>query len=100
MAERITNRQTRGVFTSTASLHGGQETTLLTMLMPLLHHGMIYCGLPYSEAALNQTNSGGTPYGPTHVAGASSELPLTGHESELCQALGKRLASLALKLGS
>ena len=89
-----------GVFTSTASLHGGQETTLLTMLMPLLHHGMIYCGLPYSEAALNQTNSGGTPYGPTHVAGASNKLPLTGHESELCQALGKRLASLALKLGS
>lgn len=89
-----------GVFTSTASLHGGQETTLLTMLMPLLHHGMIYCGLPYSEAALNQTSSGGTPYGPTHVAGASNELPLTGHESELCQALGKRLASLALKLGS
>jgi len=89
-----------GVFTSTASLHGGQEATLLTMLMPLLHHGMIYCGLPYSEAALNQTNSGGTPYGPTHVAGASNKLPLTGHESELCQALGKRLASLALKLGS
>ena len=87
-----------GVFTSTASLHGGQETTLLTMLMPLLHHGMVYCGLPYSEPALNETDSGGSPYGPTHVSGASSDKPLTSHESDLCQALGKRLATIALKL--
>jgi len=86
------------VFTSTASLHGGQETTLLTMLMPLLHHGMVYCGLPYSEPALNNTDSGGSPYGPTHVAGASNDKPLTPHEAELCQALGRRLATIALKL--
>jgi len=87
-----------GVFTSTASLHGGQESTLLTMLLPLLHHGMVYCGLPYSEAALNTTESGGSPYGPTHIAGPNSDRPLTSHESELSQALGKRLARLALKL--
>lgn len=87
-----------GVFTSTATLHGGQESTLLSMMLPLLHHGMIYCGLPYSEAALNQTQSGGTPYGPTHVAGARGELPLTDHEKQLCQALGRRLATLALRL--
>jgi NAD(P)H dehydrogenase (quinone) len=89
-----------GVFTSTASLHGGQESTLLSMLLPLLHHGMVFCGIPYSEAALNQTQSGGTPYGPSHVAGARGELPLTDHEKQLCQALGKRLASLALRLGT
>lgn len=86
-----------GVFTSTASLHGGQESTLLSMLLPLLHHGMVYCGLPYTEAALNQTTTGGTPYGPSHVAGASN-LPLSAHETTLCQALGRRLATLALKL--
>jgi NAD(P)H dehydrogenase (quinone) len=68
------------------------------MLLPLLHHGMVFCGIPYSEAALNQTQSGGTPYGPSHVAGARGELPLTDHEKQLCQALGKRLASLALRL--
>jgi NAD(P)H dehydrogenase (quinone) len=86
-----------GVFTSTTTLHGGQESTLLSMLLPLLHHGMVFCGLPYSESALHQTQSGGTPYGPTHVAGPDNK-PLTDHEAQLCRALGKRLAMLALRL--
>lgn len=85
-------------FTSTASLHGGQETTLLSMLLPLLHHGMVYCGLPYTEAALTQTRSGGTPYGPSHLAGGESKLPLTEDEISLCKAQGKRLAQIALAL--
>jgi len=87
-----------GVFTSTASLHGGQETTLLSMMLPLLHHGMLLVGLPYSETALLQTSSGGTPYGPSHLAGSESNLPLTDEERQLCQALGKRLARTALAL--
>jgi NAD(P)H dehydrogenase (quinone) len=86
-----------GVFTSTTTLHGGQESTLLSMLLPLLHHGMVFCGLPYSESALHQTQSGGTPYGPTHVAGPDNRA-LTDHEIQLCRALGKRLATLALRL--
>jgi len=86
------------VFTSTSSLHGGQESTLLSMALPLLHHGMIFCGLPYSEAALNTTTSGGTPYGASHVAGANSDAEISAAESELCQALGKRIARLALSL--
>lgn len=88
-----------GVFTSTASLHGGQETTLISMLLPLLHHGMIYCGLPYSESALSETSTGGSPYGPTHVAGPDSKNPLSEDETSLCRALGQRLATTALKLG-
>jgi NAD(P)H dehydrogenase (quinone) len=88
-----------GVFTSTATLHGGQESTLLSMMLPLLHHGMLFCGLPYSESALHHTTSGGTPYGPSHLAGSDDKAPLTAHESELCQALGQRLATLALALG-
>ena len=87
-----------GVFTSTASLHGGQETTLLSMMLPLLHHGMLLLGLPYSETDLLRTSSGGTPYGPSHLAGAESNLPLSDEERRLCQALGKRLASVALAL--
>ena len=86
------------VFTSTGSLHGGQETTLQSMMLPLLHHGMLICGLPYSEAALMQTKTGGTPYGPSHVAGADNQNALSEHESQLCQALGKRVAQLAVKL--
>jgi len=86
------------VFTSTASLHGGQETTLLTMMLPLIHHGMLLLGLPYSEASLMNTTSGGTPYGPSHLAGANNTLPLTKDEQQLCQALGKRLAATAKKL--
>jgi NAD(P)H dehydrogenase (quinone) len=88
-----------GVFTSTATLHGGQESTLLSMLLPLLHHGMLFCGLPYSENALHQTQTGGTPYGPSHVSGPDNK-PLSEHEIQLCRALGKRLATLALKLGT
>ena len=87
-----------GVFTSTASLHGGQESTLLSMLLPLLHHGMLITGLPYSESALLHTTAGGTPYGPSHHAGANGKRGLDEHEVSLCRALGQRLASIALKL--
>ena len=87
-----------GVFTSTSSLHGGQESTLLTMMVPLLHHGMLLCGLPYAEPELLATTTGGTPYGPSHLAGRESNLPLSDHEKRLCRALGRRLAQLARKL--
>jgi NAD(P)H dehydrogenase (quinone) len=86
------------VFTSTASLHGGQESTLLSMMLPLLHHGMLMVGLPYSETDLLHTRSGGTPYGPSHLAGPDSKLPLTDEEKRLCKALGKRLADTAATL--
>lgn len=89
-----------GCFTSTSSLHGGQEITLLTMMMPLLHHGMLLTGVPFNETALLETTTGGTPYGPSHLAGPKSNLPLSQHEKTLCISLGKRLASLALKLVS
>ena len=87
-----------GVFCSTSSLHGGQESTLLSMMTPLLHHGMVITGVPYSEQALLDTRSGGTPYGPTHVAGTDSDPSLTDHEISLARALGKRLATLARQL--
>ncbi|MCB1758811.1 MAG: NAD(P)H:quinone oxidoreductase [Gammaproteobacteria bacterium] len=87
-----------GVFTSTSSMHGGQETTLTSMMMPLLHHGMLLVGLPYSENDLMHTQSGGTPYGPSHFAGSDSKLPLSDEEQRLCRALGRRLALTALKL--
>lgn len=87
-----------GAFTSTASLHGGQETTLLTMAIPMLHHGMVYCGIPYSQAALNQTATGGTPYGASHLAGPESRNPLSEHEKTLCAAQGERIARLSLAL--
>lgn len=87
-----------GVFTSTSSLHGGQETTLLSMMLPLLHHGMLITGLPYSEPDLISTREGGTPYGPSHLAGPDSRLPLSDAEKNLCQALGRRLAETARKL--
>jgi NAD(P)H dehydrogenase (quinone) len=86
------------VFTSTASLHGGQETTLLSMMLPLLHHGMLMLGLPYSETDLLHTRSGGTPYGPSHLAGPDSKLPLTEEEKRLCRALGKRLGDTTATL--
>ncbi|OUD12501.1 NAD(P)H:quinone oxidoreductase [Thioflexithrix psekupsensis] len=86
------------VFTSTSSLHGGQESTLLSMMLPLWHHGMILMGLPYSEVDLITTTSGGTPYGATHVAGSDSQLPLTEAEQRLCRAQGERLAQLAKQL--
>jgi NAD(P)H dehydrogenase (quinone) len=86
------------VFTSTASLHGGQETTLVTMMMPLLHHGMLIVGLPYTEPELLATTAGGTPYGASHHAGPAGERPLTESERKLCIALGRRLAEVASRL--
>lgn len=83
------------VFTSTGSLHGGQESTLLTMMLPLLHHGMVMVGLPYAEPGLMHTRSGGTPYGASHWAGADNRQPLTSEEIDLCQALGRRVARWA-----
>jgi NAD(P)H dehydrogenase (quinone) len=86
------------VFTSTSTMHGGQESTLLTMALPLLHHGMLLVGLPFTEQALNATTSGGTPYGASHVAGGKGENPISEHERELARALGRRLAETARKL--
>ena len=86
------------VFTSTASLHGGQETTLISMMLPLLHHGMVIVGLPYTEPDLNATTAGGTPYGASHHAGGAGGRPVTEHERRLCIALGRRLADVAVKL--
>ncbi|CAD6872289.1 NAD(P)H:quinone oxidoreductase [Methylomonas fluvii] len=85
-----------GVFTSTGSMHGGQETTLLSMMLPLMHHGMLLMSLPCNEIALRETVSGGTPYGPSHVADTDAEL--TEHEKRLCWVLGERLAKTALAL--
>ena len=86
-----------GVFTATASQHGGQETVLTSMMLPLLHHGMLVCGIPYSEAALNRTQTGGTPYGASHVAGADGR-DLSEDEIAACRALGKRVAEIATRL--
>ena len=88
------------VFTSTASLHGGQETTLTSMMTPLLHHGMLILGLPYTLPEVNRTASGGTPYGASHWAGPADDKPLTDDERSLCIALGKRLAETAMKLAA
>jgi len=86
------------VFTSTSSLHGGQETTLVSMMLPLLHHGMLILGLPYTQPELNATRAGGTPYGASHFAGTGDDLPIDPHERTLCIAQGKRLAEIALRL--
>ena len=86
------------VFTSSGSLHGGQETTLVSMMLPLLHHGMLVLGLPYTQPELNATSSGGTPYGASHVAGTANDQPVTDTERTLCIAQGRRLAEVALKL--
>lgn len=86
------------VFTSTGTMHGGQETTLLSMMFPLLHHGAVIVGIPYSEAALSSTTTGGTPYGASHVGGAKNDNPFSEDEKSLAQALGLRLATLAKKL--
>ncbi len=86
------------LFTSTASLHGGQETTLVSMMLPLLHHGMLIVGLPYTERELFDTRSGGSPYGATHVSGLASDRAFDDAECRLCRALGRRLATVALKL--
>ncbi|HHH36865.1 MAG TPA: NAD(P)H:quinone oxidoreductase [Gammaproteobacteria bacterium] len=88
------------VFTSTSSLHGGQESTLLSMMLPLLHHGMLLLGLPYSEPALLRTTAGGTPYGASHFAGPDNDRPFTEEERRLCLALGRRLAETAKRLAS
>lgn len=87
-----------GVFTSTGSMHGGQETTLITMMIPLLHHGMLICGLPYTNPELMQTERGGTPYGASHVSGEQGETSLSEAESQLCKSLGLRVAGFSLKL--
>lgn len=87
-----------GVFCSTASLHGGQETTLISMMLTLFHHGMILVGVPYSVPELITTTQGGTPYGPSHTAGAKGDMPLTEEETAICKALGKRVAEVAKKL--
>jgi len=86
------------VFTSTASLHGGQETTLLSMMLPLLHHGMLVIGLPYTQGELNATRAGGTPYGASHFAGLADDQPVSDDERTLCIAQGRRLAGISLKL--
>jgi len=86
------------VFTSTGTLHGGQESTLLSMMLPLLHHGMLLVGIPYSEVDLVTTTSGGTPYGASHLAGPDNDRPISDEEKRLCMALGKRLAATAKQL--
>lgn len=86
------------VFTSSSSMHGGQESTLLSMLNPLLHHGMLLCGLPYTEHALSKTTTGGTPYGASHVAGSNNNNPISDEEKTLCITLGKRVSKIGLAL--
>jgi NAD(P)H dehydrogenase (quinone) len=86
------------VFTSTGTMHGGQEATLLSMILPLLHHGALVVGIPYTEAALHSTRSGGTPYGASHVAGDENDEPISDEERELALALGRRLGTVARKL--
>lgn len=88
------------VFTSTSTLHGGQETTLVSMMLPLLHHGMLLVGIPYTEPDLGSSSSGGTPYGASHWAGPSGDRPITDEEKRLAFALGKRLATVAARLAS
>ncbi len=88
------------VFTASSTMHGGQEAALLGMMLPLLHHGMLLVGLPYSEAALSDTRAGGTPYGASRVTGKDGELPLASEEKALARALGKRLAAVAKRLAS
>jgi NAD(P)H dehydrogenase (quinone) len=88
-----------GVFTSTSTLHGGQESTLLSMMLPLLHHGMVLVGLPFTEAAINTTQTGGSPYGATHWAGTQGGRPLSDDEKQLARALGRRVADTARRLG-
>ena len=87
------------VFSATSTLHGGQETTLLSMMLPLLHHGMLLVGVPYTVPALTTTRSGGTPYGATHVTWNRDEVVLTDEELQIASALGKRVATIAAKLG-
>ncbi|MEZ0236538.1 MAG: NAD(P)H:quinone oxidoreductase [Methylophilaceae bacterium] len=88
------------LFTATASMHGGQESTLISMMLPLMHHGMMILGLPYSETELTTTTAGGTPYGASHLSGTLDDKPITDAERKLCIVLGKRLAETALKLNA
>ncbi len=88
------------LFTSTGTMHGGQESTLLSMMLPLLHHGMVIVGVPYSEPELSSTQQGGTPYGASHLAGLANDLAISEAEKKLCVALGRRLANTALKLSA
>ena len=88
-----------GVFTSTATMHGGQESTLLTMMLPLLHHGCVVAGIPFTEPGLSSTRSGGTPYGASHVAGGGDDPTPSDEEARLARALGRRIATLAARLG-
>lgn len=88
------------VFTSTSTLHGGQETTLLSMMLPLMHHGMLIVGIPYTEKQLTTTRTGGTPYGASHLAGPHSDVAISDEEQHLCVALGRRLATVSSLLGS
>jgi NAD(P)H dehydrogenase (quinone) len=87
-----------GVFTSTSTQHGGQETTLVSMMLPLLHHGMLIVGIPYTEAALNRTTGGGSPYGASHVSGTSDQHAIGEDERTLARVLGRRVAEVAAKL--
>lgn len=87
-----------GVFTSTSTMHGGQESTLLSMMLPLLHHGCVVAGIPYTEPTLNTTRTGGTPYGASHVAGVRDDQPVDDDEATLARALGRRIAHLAARL--
>ncbi|MBO9663352.1 NAD(P)H:quinone oxidoreductase [Dokdonella sp.] len=89
-----------GVFTSTSTMHGGQETTLLSMMLPLLHHGMLIVGVPYTESALNRTRGGGSPYGASHVAGVNGDAEISEDQRLLARALGRRVAEVAAKLGA
>lgn len=94
------DRKPAGVFTSTSSMHGGQESTLLAMMLPLLHHGMVIVGLPFTAEAMNRTRTGGTPYGASHLAARKTETPLSDDERELAQLLGRRVAEAAVALGA
>lgn len=87
-----------GVFTSSSTMHGGQESTLLSMMLPLLHHGCVVAGIPYTEPLLNTTRTGGTPYGASHVAGVRDDQPVDDDEAALARALGRRIAALAARL--
>ncbi len=87
-------------FTSSSSFHGGQEAALFSMLVPLMHHGAIVLGIPYTEESLNTTQTGGTPYGATHISGQDSKLPFSDDEKNLCHALGKRVAEVASRLNA
>ena len=99
-ASAILVNKPAGVFTSTASMHGGQESTLLTMMIPLLHHGCILVGVPFSESAVSNTHTGGTPYGASHVSGPDGKLPFSDDENVIAKALGKRVAQISQKLSA